>query len=360
MAELWGAAAARRESEGSLNDEDHTELLPAMRESVGPFASDEPLLRALREAKGKLRWAGRGKLCTQSAAQPAIQPAVSGYFRDQILAMDAACDGCQPPSRAADYLPHPPTTADVSMDRGEASASVASSDELLEGSTVHGSQNQQPQVFMALPEAAIMAVLALLEHRDLCAVACTHSYMRQLASADILWRTLYHRQWSSSSGPHKCTLACKLKSTRRRTMVEVANVTVVNVHVMEDDCGEAIKPIQGFDNEGLRRETFAWKVAFAQRSLAQQQLACFRCSALFVPVVYGFPSDPLVARMRAGQCYLGGDDVGGHDAVWWCPGCRIGFTRWPNHNWARLSSALDHLLSTVDRFAALIPQFPFI
>ncbi|GJP70628.1 hypothetical protein CLOP_g1541 [Closterium sp. NIES-67] len=79
----------------------------------------------------------------------------------------------------------------------------------------------------------------------------------------------------------------------------------------------------------------SWHEAFRQRLESERAAQCPQCRrSRFVPIVYGFPSAPLVAGMRMAQCVLGGDhltDYPGYNPLWVCVGCT---TRWRKYPYA--------------------------
>ena len=72
--------------------------------------------------------------------------------------------------------------------------------------------------------------------------------------------------------------------------------------------------------------------AYAERAAS---LGAFRCPAChaspLVPIVYGFPSPPLVAAQRAGVVFLAGDYLIHKDPTWACMSCHA---RWLTFPWA--------------------------
>jgi hypothetical protein len=74
----------------------------------------------------------------------------------------------------------------------------------------------------------------------------------------------------------------------------------------------------------------SWRLQYKQQHSYQAVRRCPKCGdATVVPIVYGFPSGPLLAGMGLKRLVLGGDHLIESCHVWACSGCRSCFRFYP-------------------------------
>uniref|UniRef100_A0A383V607 F-box domain-containing protein n=1 Tax=Tetradesmus obliquus TaxID=3088 RepID=A0A383V607_TETOB len=74
----------------------------------------------------------------------------------------------------------------------------------------------------------------------------------------------------------------------------------------------------------------SWRLQYKQQHSYQSVRRCPKCGeATVVPIVYGFPSGPLLAGMGLKRLVLGGDHLIDSCHVWACSGCRSCFRFFP-------------------------------
>lgn len=74
----------------------------------------------------------------------------------------------------------------------------------------------------------------------------------------------------------------------------------------------------------------SWRVQYKQQHSYQAVRRCPKCGdATVVPIVYGFPSAPLLSGMSVQRLVLGGDHLIEACHVWACSGCRSCFRYFP-------------------------------
>jgi hypothetical protein len=77
----------------------------------------------------------------------------------------------------------------------------------------------------------------------------------------------------------------------------------------------------------------SWQRQFRQQYRYAASRLCPHCGAsTIVPIVYGFPSAPLLSGMAAKRLVLGGDHLIESCHVWACSGCRSCFRFYPYCN----------------------------
>eukprot|EP00884_Botryococcus_braunii_P014341 jgi/Botrbrau1/22908/Bobra.0065s0060.1 len=81
---------------------------------------------------------------------------------------------------------------------------------------------------------------------------------------------------------------------------------------------------------GSKPAPVAWREAYILRHTAERRMQCPTCvEGRITPVLYGFPSDELIAGMKSWRLMLGGDYMMPALPLWGCPWCSTRFDRFP-------------------------------
>lgn len=232
--------------------------------------AEEALLRTVRERVGPYASDGSLRHFLRTSHSKAHW-AVNGALREAVLA--AGEDGVPADFEPAAHVPTNTSAAACVSSTGQADTEVAA---------------------CTLPVAVWELILARLDAPDVRSAACTCTTLRAAASSQALWALMYSRRWgawpSHGLSPHDCP-------------------AVPDHHVAAPPC---------------------WRAAYSVRSVALGGMRCPSCAASpLIPIVFGYPSPPLVSLQRAGRVLLGGDYLLDRDPTWCCPGCGLQWKTWP-------------------------------
>ena len=237
--------------------------------------AEEALLKTVRERVGPYASDGSLRHFLRTSHGKAHW-AVNGALREAVLA--AGEDGVP-----ADFEPaaHVPSGAAGSSSSGQAVA---------EGEAMSA---------CSLPVSVWELILARLDAPDVRCAARTCTTLRAAASSQALWAGLYLRRWGAWP----------------RHGLSAQDCPAVYDHRDTPPC---------------------WRAAYSIRSVALGGMRCPACSASpsaasspLIPIVFGYPSPPLVSLQRAGRVLLGGDYLLDRDPTWCCAACGLQWRNWP-------------------------------
>jgi hypothetical protein len=160
-----------------------------------------------------------------------------------------------------------------------------------------GAEEEEAATACPLPVSVWELILARLDAPDVRSAARTCTTLRAAASSQALWAGLYAKRW----GPWP------------RHGLSPQDCPAVHDHW---DLGGTTPP--------------CWRSAYSVRSVALGAMRCPSCSASpLIPIVFGYPSSPLVSLQRAGRVLLGGDYLLDRDPTWCCAQCGLQWRTWP-------------------------------
>ncbi|CAI7869276.1 unnamed protein product [Closterium sp. NIES-53] len=231
----------------------------------------------------------------------------------------------------------------------------------------------------SVPEGILESVFARLAFEDLAAVLLTCSAWQAVARSDCLWKHLFLLRWGHSATQaviqqrrqqqqeQEQQLEQEQEQLEQREQEQqepeqeqeheqkerrrvTSSGRAVEQQRTDEQVHEGVDLARGDDSSGgdttdqqqqqqqqpaVSAAPLPWQEAFQQRLESERAAQCPQCRrSRFVPIVYGFPSAPLVAGMRMAQCVLGGDhltDYPGYNPLWVCVGCT---TRWRKYPYA--------------------------
>lgn len=308
---LWGPAALARAKaatrDATVPVEGETGLLRKMRKKVGPYAAEGKLVAHLRSSRGKLHWA------------------VNGYFREAVLER-------APAAGRADFEPRP-----VARPPQEASSCVPAT--TAGTATVADGVPCPDREELVLPPLVWEMLLARMPPADVCRLAPTCAAARDAARSDAVWRRQYEARWG-------VTAAARVASRHRPPPPSFAKHASTQAESHTEVSGGG----GGARDERSRGETFEgskrvkerdpvdsgggarvnWNAGYRRRAALERRMTCPEClSSKVLPVVYGFPSPPLVAALKKSRVLLGGDYLVEGDPIWACGTCQSRWRAWP-------------------------------
>lgn len=321
------------------------DLLQEMLRKLGPYCSESLILFHIRNSKGKLHWA------------------VNSYFREVLTNANGG---------EYDY------ERKISVPSSVASTSAAGASDEVSCCSIEPSSIS----IETFPIGVIEEILHYLDAPSLHRASLVCKTLRKAALANTLWEALYKSRWGTvtfpvglgsqrivpalgdkqqdqptdacsdqrspagklnselsctSSGP--CILSAGVNRNEAGPLPSIVAKVIDAQQVLlaspSQTRASKSKPTGSPVNNGLCAEQCGscWRERYRVQLEYQLSMRCPTCGgSKLVPIVYGFPSPPLLAGMRHHKLILGGDHLIENCHVWACTQCNSSYRHYPYCN----------------------------